>query len=296
MDPVGYQACALTASMRGGLGAVLTLGRQALFLSHRYRRYAGIPSQVSADGFCESLLINQLGATTCDSMDISPYEGATILHDLNDPLPAQHHAQFDTVLDLGTLEHVFDVRTAFRSVGQACREGGHVVHVLPANQQCGHGLYQFSPEFMFSYYTKENGYDSVSVFLVQVESPATWFDVVPPDGSRRVNVQGITGLYVVCIARKAVGDVGLSVQQSDYAAIWAGAVPRQAVTPRLPSERSPTARAARSFGRRRLIRRSRDAAKRTRSAIRLVTQPVFSDAPLRAVDFADLLSAAAKDP
>jgi hypothetical protein len=47
-----------------------------------------------------------LGAERISSVDISDFEGATHVHDMNQPLPETLRGQFTVVLDIGTLEHV----------------------------------------------------------------------------------------------------------------------------------------------------------------------------------------------
>jgi len=44
-----------------------------------------------------------LGAHEINSMDYSSYEGATILHDLNSPIPADLNQRFSVVYDGGPL-------------------------------------------------------------------------------------------------------------------------------------------------------------------------------------------------
>src|ERR1700752_1995981 len=48
-----------------------------------------------------------LGATQTTSFDASDYEGATVVHDFNQPIPTRFHSQFDAVVDSGSLEHIF---------------------------------------------------------------------------------------------------------------------------------------------------------------------------------------------
>jgi len=66
-----------------------------------------IDKHVFADEF-----LGLLGANRVDSIDYSTYEGASIIHNLNEPLPSDLRQQFSAVFDGGTLEHVFDVPRA----------------------------------------------------------------------------------------------------------------------------------------------------------------------------------------
>src|SRR5947209_20474751 len=99
----------------------------------------------------EDLLIRfrAFGIQDLDHMDILSSEGATIIHDLNIRVPEMFSNRFDLVLDNGTVEHIFNLPEAFENCARLCKVGGHVVIVSPANNLCGHGFFQLSPELFF---------------------------------------------------------------------------------------------------------------------------------------------------
>jgi SAM-dependent methyltransferase len=107
--------------------------------------------QVQADGFSEKLL-NTLGFGQVESLDVSDFESATIIWDLNVPVPVEWHNQFDFIFDGGTIEHIFNAPTAFESVHSMLRVGGRLVAATPLNGWPGHGIYQFGPELVWSYW------------------------------------------------------------------------------------------------------------------------------------------------
>ena len=171
--------------------------------------------------YCEPILERYFGASDCHSIDNSDYEGATFVADLNEPVSAPSLTGYEVVLDLGTLEHVFDVRTAFANVDRFASIGGTIAHSLPANQQCGHGFYQFSPEFFYSYYSQERGFSSTTVFVVREEFPDVWFRVPAPTEGHRALIQGGASLYAVCLTEKVnLASPQTGVQQSDYRWAW----------------------------------------------------------------------------
>ena len=86
------------------------------------------------------------------------YEGADIVHDLNRPLPQSLHGSFDVVLDGGLLEHVFNFPMALKNSMEMVKVGGHLLLIAPANNNFGHGFYQFSPELFFRALSAENGF------------------------------------------------------------------------------------------------------------------------------------------
>src|SRR5262245_52181276 len=96
----------------------LMIGRQNVFIGGvEFRRLlaklgvdsdARLRDSVKRSGDFSEPLFRALGADTVESMDASEFEGATIIHDLNLPIPARLREQFDVVYDGGSLEHVFD--------------------------------------------------------------------------------------------------------------------------------------------------------------------------------------------
>src|SRR5437660_12629324 len=108
-------------------GRVVTLGRQHAHLDldtyGRLLARLGAPRPRAGPAYAEEAW-TALGATHIDAIDASDYQGATIVHDLNRPLPLALHAQFDLVFDGGTLEHVFDVATALKSCMELVKPHG----------------------------------------------------------------------------------------------------------------------------------------------------------------------------
>ena len=203
----------------GNLGRTITLGRMVVLLGPRAAmKWAG-----TKDGtYAESMLISKFGATQVDSVDNSDYEGATIIADMNQPAPAALIGQYDTVLDFGCTEHIFDVAQSIRNVAAMCKPGGMILHVVPANGFCGHGFYQFSPELFFSLYANHNGYADTEVYLADLADTRYWYRVSEPKGGKRINVRSSDEMYVMVITKRISSTTG-DIQQSDYVSAWANA-------------------------------------------------------------------------
>src|SRR6266446_4371577 len=122
----------------------------------------------------------RLGATSVDSIDASDFEGATIIADLNRPLPQQVRRRFSVVFDGGTLEHVFDIAMALRSGLDLVELGGHYIASSPANNWPGHAFYQFSPELVFRTLSTETGYQMRAAFLVELRTTQRWYSIPDP--------------------------------------------------------------------------------------------------------------------
>ena len=176
------------------------------------------------DRFCEPV-VEALGATTVDSLDTSAFEGATLIHDLNQPLRPELEERFSLVFDGGTLEHVFDFPRALRSCMSLPRLGGHLLMTLPANNHMGHGFYQFSPDLFHRVFCAENGYRLMGLFLVPTYTRGEWLKVEDPVAVRsRVGhntaVEELS-LFVIATRTAIVPLFTRSPQQGDYAAEWA---------------------------------------------------------------------------
>jgi len=179
----------------------------------------------STSEFAEDF-IHCLGATAVDSMDHSDFEGAALCHDLNEPIPDSLKQKYDVVLDGGTLEHVFDVRQAYRNCMEMVKVGGHYLGISPSNNFMGHGFYQFSPEFFFEAFSPANGFRISQVILFEHRRNAPWYEVVAPtDINSRVSLKNSERTYVLVVAERVTDVVPFTSppQQSDYEAAWDGA-------------------------------------------------------------------------
>ncbi len=232
LDVLGLNVCGVVQKRRSGLGSVITIGRQGVHLSTEEADQRLPDLKGPLPPFCEPLLMSNFGATECLSIDGSGYENATYVQDLNTDLDEAIRRDFDVALDLGTLEHVYDVKSSFTNVDALVGIGGTVAHALPANQQCGHGFFQFSPEFFFSHYGPDSGFAHLELYAVQEEYPDDWYRISQPRPGERAMLFSSRSLYLVCIVDK-VGDrlSGHAVQQSDYVQLWSEALQEDASYP-----------------------------------------------------------------
>ena len=200
----------------GDLGRAITLGRLTIQLGPRACRKLG---GMQRGSYCEALLGKAFGASQVDSIDNSAYEGATIVADMNLPVPASLHGGYDSVIDFGCTEHIYDVAQSLRNMASMCKPGGSILHAVPANGCCGHGFYQFSPELFFSRYTAKNGFADTEVFLADMCDARYWYRVSPPRDGKRINIRSMGEVYVLVVTRR-IAQASDDVQQSDYAFTW----------------------------------------------------------------------------
>jgi hypothetical protein len=181
--------------------------------------------------------LRQLGARQVDSCDASAYEGATRVHDLNQPIPGDWEGTYDAVIDGGTLEHVFHFPTAIENCMRLVKPGGHLLLFTMANNCCGHGFYQFSPELFYRVLCPENGYQVERMVMftdgegfskilgLEYTFPIAgpWYAVQDPAAIRqRVMLLNHQPTILCVVARKISADsrIRTSPQQSDYVPQW----------------------------------------------------------------------------
>ncbi len=185
------------------------------------------PPPPSTDPAFAEPFFEMLGAIHVDSLDFSTFEGATVQHDLNLPLPAALHAKYDLVFDGGTLEHVFNFPQALKSCMELVRPGGHFVQVSNANNFMGHGFWQISPELMYRSMSAANGFEIVAVMVRELHfngrDAGKFHRAIDPDAlGWRVELANRRPTYLVTIANR-VGDGPIfanAPQQSDYQRLW----------------------------------------------------------------------------
>lgn len=217
------------------LGTTLMLGRQGVHISedtasdeyrcaiellHQYNSTVSL-NDLRGDGFSDRIF-EFLGSSSVVSMDVSAYEGAELIHDLNQPVGPDLMNRFDCIFDGGTLEHVFDIPQAFRNVGDMLKVGGLFLSSNGANNFLGHGFYQFSPELMWRAFSLENGFQIELMQLVDESlSPKPYHVEDPAVLGRRDEPRTTNGCTLLQLAaRKVRNTTGGAVQQSDYAAVW----------------------------------------------------------------------------
>lgn len=179
---------ARTACRKPVHGSWLTLGRQCVYATFaqftQVCREEGVPprelpSDCSpltslpswqntpwARNASDQAVLRALGAEEVLALDYADFEGAELVHDLNQPVPQSWWDRFDGVLDSGTLEHVFGVPTALANLAHMLRVGGRVIHISPCNNFTNHGFYQFSPTLLADFY-EANAFADLQVFVAE---------------------------------------------------------------------------------------------------------------------------------
>ena len=228
-------------------GRLLLLGQADVYFSQqlldgmartaRVTLAAGVPVRLShasvlaEKGYISGdSLFRQLGFAEISVMDISTFEGADIQFDLNSPeIPAALAEQFDVIIDHGTLEHVFHLPNAMRSLHRMLKPGGRMIHSAPSGNFFDHGFYMFQPTLFMDFYSA-NHWDINSIKVAQFtpnqETEPAFFADYEPGLFGAVSYGGMDNkLYAtICVATKiATSTADVIPTQGTYARLngWA---------------------------------------------------------------------------
>ena len=205
-------------AIKNGLASTLTIGRQSLSVTSEFISNQLNTEMGKGDGYCE-LLLKKFNATDVAPIDFSDYEKPTYVGDLN--LPIDIPKQFDTVIDSGSLEHVFDPVAAFKNLIKFCKVGGQIIHILPVNNLGGHGFWQFSSDLMFSIYSTENGFSDTEVYYASGLDFSTWYKVPGAKAGHRVQLVSLEPIVLLCVSKKVELVDTIRAVQPFYVNAWA---------------------------------------------------------------------------
>jgi hypothetical protein len=216
----------------------LTIGRQQIYLHEReleqlrrmHAAHGLLLHEYQFGEYAERFWREVIGVRVLDTIDKSDYEGASIIHDLNQPVSPELWEKYDSVVEAGSLEHIFNFPIAIANLMRMVKVGGTVFLTTVANNLCGHGFYQFSPELLYRIFSPENGFDATRVVFLEAGSPSV--ELVPITRSYevadakvvacRVGLLSKTPIMMMLESRKVrqMEPFVTTPQQSDYAAAW----------------------------------------------------------------------------
>ena len=207
-------------SKKKNFGNVLTLGKQEIILTNEDKKRLNLfEKDYVNDEYIDKLLVDKFKANSVKSIDNSSFEGADIIHDMNKPIENLNE-KFDTIIDFGTSEHIFNVVENLSNISKFCKNNGIILHSLPANNNCGHGFWQFSPELFFSLYSENNGFSDTEIFVFNTHNKYEWWKVEKQKLGERLEISSDAPLYVLVKTIKKSETQNKDVQQSDYIERW----------------------------------------------------------------------------
>ncbi len=138
-------------------------------------------------------ILSNYGVTDPTTIDLFDPR-ADYAHDMN--LPIDHHLidRFNTIIDIGSTEHVFDTRQCLDNLFKMLRVGGHIMFHLPCSGYFDHGFFTFSPEAIVQS-LRLNGF--AITFLaysfepegIKIEKPLAWNDCILWCAARKIRTE-----------------------------------------------------------------------------------------------------------
>lgn len=156
-------------------GDVLSLGRQTVIFDEQkllsvYDRY-GIQSKIDAFEYdsntvqaksdigkryiVDECFWRSFGVKNYDIVDVSDYEGATIVHDMCVPVDKSLYGRYDLIFNGSVLDNIFDPAAAMRNMSLMLKPNGRVIHIeMSSNLAFEYLIY--SPDWFWDYYAINN--------------------------------------------------------------------------------------------------------------------------------------------
>jgi hypothetical protein len=164
-------------------GDVVFIGRQTVYfspqdLARRLRDHCGEVDEGVIEVDRSTLYRNLAGELATDrsivralgvpperikALDVSPYEGAEIIHDLNQPIPDALRASADFIVDGSTLDNVFDPAMALRNYADMLRPHGRLIAINAWNLRDS-TYTACSPSWYLDYFVA-NGFADCKVYV-----------------------------------------------------------------------------------------------------------------------------------
>lgn len=132
---------------------ILMIWRQSNYLTQNYIKQYFNTTKVDSHS---EFIWKYFKCNKIESVDFSDYEKPTFTHDMNVKIDNKYHNTFDVIYDGWSTEHVFNVPIAFSNYMSMLKKWGTYIWVLPWNNLCNHGFYQFSPDFFYRLFSLEN--------------------------------------------------------------------------------------------------------------------------------------------
>lgn len=148
------------------------------------------------------------------NLDISNYEGAKFIHNMNQKISKKLENKFDFIFSGGCLDNIHNPSIALQNTTRMLKENGRVMHWEAARGLVGH-FHFFCPEWFYSYYAINNFKDCKTYLLTQRRFGKSRFDYLTdifewkPNFTRKKNFNyfksstSFNGIhYILVIAEK----------------------------------------------------------------------------------------------
>jgi SAM-dependent methyltransferase len=138
--------------------APLTIEREGSMAHHIATLAPGTPR------ITDESVFHSIADCTVAALDISDYEGAEIVHDLNLPIPDKYKGQYDFIFDGSCLDNIFNAPQALMTMSELLRPGGRIL-LHNACNSVATGYLQFSADWFIDFFAVNNYADCKSYVM-----------------------------------------------------------------------------------------------------------------------------------
>jgi hypothetical protein len=115
---------------------------------------------VTADTFFKAFNFSEVVTLDIPQCEHPP----DIIHNLNEPFPSNLLNRFGLIIDPGTTEHVFDIKTCLTNIVLALKINGVIIHQVPIYSYNG-GYYSINPNVLHDFYGL-NGFSHIKSYII----------------------------------------------------------------------------------------------------------------------------------
>ncbi len=152
----------------------------------KYRGLREVPTEFQANDLQE--ILKNYGANDVRTLDLFD-DRADFDFDMNHPLPPDVKGQFKTVIDIGSVEHVFDTKQCLSNLFDLVQIDGQLLIHTPCNGYFNHGFHTFSPGCLLQS-LEINGFD------------IRYLKFSTPDGIEITSPKSVCDALIWIVARK----------------------------------------------------------------------------------------------
>lgn len=162
-------------------GTILLMGSQTIVPSEKevrsYLQEFGIPERdvvierdtytrgAREDSISDKSFFALFTDAECKSLDVTDYESADIVHDMNTEIPEALKGKIDFIYDGGAMDNLFNPAQFIVNCSELLAPGGRIVHCELASMWRG-AYVMYSPNFFHDYYAL-NEYEDCKVFYAK---------------------------------------------------------------------------------------------------------------------------------
>ena len=110
----------------------------------------------------------------CSSAQTLDLDGGDLRLDLEDGDFTEYRQSFDVVLNIGTLEHVWDAHTAHCNAASMVREGGYYIGHAPVKGYYAHGHHVTWDKSILAFFAKNGFSHRDSWLLEEIQGSILW--------------------------------------------------------------------------------------------------------------------------